>query len=106
MVNQKLAAILRQFDPSGVDYDYTTAIGAGMQPQQEGGENKGHWGSVAPTPIQYRMDYGLPEDSYMMLKGASHPTFQMGVQGEQARGYKVIKLGDRYFSVPADYQSK
>jgi len=103
MVNQKLADLLRQFDASGVDYDYTTAIGAGMQPQQEGGENKGHWGSVAPTPVQYRMQYGLPEDSYMMLKGASHPTFQKGVQGEQDRGYKVIKYGDRYFSVPAEF---
>ena len=47
MVNQKLAAILRQFDPHGADYDYDTAIAAGMKPQQEGGENQGHWGSVA-----------------------------------------------------------
>ena len=103
MVNQKLATALRQFDPSGADYDYTSAIGAGMQPQQEGGENKAHWGSVAPTPIQYRMDYQLPEDSYMMLKGSAHPTFQMGVQGEQNRGYQIMKFGDRYFSVPADF---
>jgi diadenosine tetraphosphatase ApaH/serine/threonine PP2A family protein phosphatase len=103
MVNQKLAAILRQFDPSSSGYDYTTAIAAGMQPQQEGGENKGHWGSVAQTPIEYRMDYNLPEDSYMMLKGAGHPTFQMGVQGEQDRGYQIIKFGDRYFSVPESF---
>jgi hypothetical protein len=103
MENQKLAAALRQFDPSGSDYDYTTAIGAGMQPQQQDGENKGHWGSVAPTPMQYRMDYKLPEDSYMMLKGAAHPTFHMGVKGEEDRGYKVMKFGDRYFSVPADF---
>ena len=63
MVNQKLADMLRLFDPSGTDYDYTSAISAGMQPQQESGENKGHWGSVAPTPLQYRMNYNLPEDS-------------------------------------------
>ena len=106
MVNQKLAAALRQFDPSGADYDYTTAIGAGMQPQQQGGENKGHWGSVAPTPLQYRFDYQLPEDSYMILKGAGHPTFQQGVEGEQNRGYQVMKFGDRYFSVPAGFTSK
>jgi hypothetical protein len=106
MVNQKLAAALRQFDPSGADYDYTTAIGAGMQPQQQGGENKGHWGSVAPTPLQYRFDYQLPEDYYMMLKGAGHPTFQQGVEGEQNRGYQVMKFGDRYFSVPAGFTSK
>jgi hypothetical protein len=103
MSNQKLADMLRQFDALGADYDYTSAIGAGMGPQKEGGENKGHWGSVVPTPIQYRMDYKLPEDSYMMLKGASHPTFQKGVQGELERGYQVIKIGDRYFSVPADF---
>jgi hypothetical protein len=106
MVNQKLAAALRQFDPSGADYDYTTAIGAGMQPQQEGGQNKGHWGSVAPTPLQYRFDYKLPEDSYMMLKGSAHPTFQQGVEGEEGRGYQVMKFGDRYFSVPAGFTSK
>ena len=106
MVNQKLAAALRQFDPSGADYDYTTAIGAGMQPQQQSGENKGHWGSVAPTPLQYRFDYKLPEDSYMMLKGSAHPTFQQGVEGEEGRGYQVIKFGDRYFSVPAGFTSK
>jgi hypothetical protein len=106
MVNQKLAAALRQFDPSGADYDYTTAIGAGMQPQQQGGENKGHWGSVAPTPLQYRFDYQLPENSYMMLKGAGHPTFQQGVEGEESRGYQVMKFGDRYFSVPAGFTSK
>ena len=103
MINQKLANALRQFDPSGADYDYTTAMSAGMQPQKEGGANKGHWGSVAPTPMQQRIEYGLPENSYMMLKGAGHPTFQLGVQGEQDRGYQVIKFGDRYFSVPADF---
>jgi hypothetical protein len=106
MVNQKLAAALRQFDPLSADYDYTTAINAGMQPQQEGGENQGHWGSVAPTPLQYRMDYKLPEDSYMMLKGAGHPTFQKGVEAEEGRGYQVMKFGDRYFSVPAGFTPK
>jgi hypothetical protein len=106
MVNQKLATALRQFDPLSADYDYTTAINAGMQPQQEGGENKGHWGSVAPTPLQYRMDYQLPEDSYMMLKGAGHPTFQKGVEAEEGRGYQVMRFGDRYFSVPAGFTTK
>jgi hypothetical protein len=106
MVNQKLAAILRQFDPNSAEYDYDTAHAVGMQPQQEGGENQGHYGSVAPTPMQYRMDYNLPENSYMMLKGAAHPTFQMGVQGEQDRGYQVMKFGDRYFSLPPNFPNK
>jgi hypothetical protein len=106
MINQKLAAMLRQFDPLSADYDYTTAINASMQPQSEGGENQGHWGSVAPTPLQYRMDYQLPEDSYMMLKGAGHPTFQKGVEAEEGRGYQVMKFGDRYFSVPAGFTAK
>jgi hypothetical protein len=30
----------------------------------------------------------------------------MGVQGEQDRGYQVMKFGDRYFSLPPDYMRK
>jgi hypothetical protein len=52
------------------------------------------------------MDYQLPEDSYMMLKGAGHPTFQKGVEAEEGRGYQVMKFGDRYFSVPAGFTAK
>lgn len=103
MAKQTLATMLRMFNPVGTEYDYQGAMASNMQPQAEEGENKGHYGSVAPTPLEYRLRYNLPENSYIMLKGAEHPTFQKGVQGEEERGYKVMKFGDRYFSVPPEF---
>ena len=95
-----------QFNPEGKGYDYETAVRAGMTPyipnllmeqsymsqlSPEEIKNIGHWGSVAPVPNT---------DMYQMLKGAGHSTFPLGVAGEEERGYKVIKMGDRYYSVP------
>jgi len=94
------------FDPEGLGYDYETAIKSGMTPYipsmamensymsnllPEEKENIGHWGSVAAVPNS---------NSYQMLKGASHPTFPLGVAAEESLGYKVIKVGDKYYSVP------
>lgn len=89
------------FDPESRDYDYTRAKAAGLGPDGTG-ENKGHWGSVAPTNDQERKKYGLAEDSYVILKGKTHETFDKAVSGEEARGFKVVKKGDRYYSVPGD----
>ena len=95
-----------EFNPEGKGYDYETAVRAGMTPyipnllmeqsymsqlSPEEIENIGHYGSVAPVPNT---------DMYQMLKGAGHSTFPLGVAGEEVRGYKVIKMGDRYYSVP------
>lgn len=91
------------FDPESDSYDYVTAKAAGMGPNGTG-ENSGHWGSVAEPTEQDRKKYGLPEESYMILKGKSHPTFEKAVAGEEARGFKVIKRGTRYFSVPSGFQ--
>jgi hypothetical protein len=52
------------FNPQGADYDYQTARAYGM------GQAGGNWGSVAPTSDDERALHGLPEDSYVMLKGA------------------------------------
>lgn len=90
------------FQPESKGYDYATATAAGMGPDGTG-ENKGHWGSVAPAPEAARAQYGLPKDSYIMLKGRDHETWAKGVEGEEARGAKVVKLGDRYYSVPKDW---
>lgn len=94
------------FNPEGLGYDYETAVRAGMTPyipsmvmeqsymsqlNPEEKANIGHWGSVAPVPNT---------DMYQMLKGASHETFPLGVAGEESRGYKVVKIGDKYYSVP------
>ena len=68
------------------------------------GENFGHMGSVTPVSkdiYQKYKQYGLPSgEAYIVLKGASHPTHNLLIQGEAERGFEVKKFGDRYFSVP------
>ena len=95
--------LLKGFNPDGFDYDYLNAEKAGILPEMIGG-NKGHMGSVAPvTPEIYEQykKHGLPSgESYMLLKGASHPTHKMAVDAEAERGFEIKKYGDRYFSVP------
>jgi len=83
------------FNPQGSDYDYQTARAYGM-----GQGDNGHWGSVAPASESERKLHGLPEGSYVMLKGAEHPTWNKAVEAETARGSKIVKHGDRYYSVP------
>jgi hypothetical protein len=88
-----------KFNPRGQDYDYERAASAGMGPTATG-ENVGHWGSVAPATTEEMEAHGLPEGSYIMLKGSLHPTWDKAVAAENARGSNIQKLGDRYFSVP------
>ncbi len=101
--------LLKGFDPEGIDYDYTTAEKIGMLPETMGG-NKNHMGSVAPvTPEIYEQykKYGLPSgESYILLKGASHPTHEYAVKGEAERGFQIKKYGDRYFSVPKQEETQ
>jgi hypothetical protein len=87
------------FDPEGKSYDYSTARKAGMGPDGTG-ENAGHWGSVAPASMEDKKKYNLPDDSYMVLKGSSHETWQKAVAAEKERGSEIKKFGNRYFSVP------
>lgn len=95
------------FDPEGEGYDYKTARSFGMGPTGDGtAENKGHWGSVAPASDAVRSKYNLPDESYMILKGRSHETFFKAVLAEQSRGSKIIKRGNRYFSVPKSFSGK
>jgi hypothetical protein len=91
--------LAQAFNPQGEDYDYETALAYGMGPDGTG-ENAGHWGSVAPTSDDERMLHGLPEDSYVVLKGKSHPTFDKAKAAEKERGSKITKAGKRYYSVP------
>jgi hypothetical protein len=91
--------LAQAFDPEGKDYDYSTALAHGMGPDGTG-ENAGHWGSVAPAPEHARQQYNLPEDSYVVLKGKSHPTFHKAEAAENERGSEIVKLGDRYYSIP------
>jgi hypothetical protein len=87
------------FNPQSADYDYKTAQAYGMGPTGTG-QNAGHWGSVAPTSDDERMLRGLPEKSYVMLKGKNHPTWNKAESAEKSRGSKIVKLGDRYYSIP------
>jgi len=49
---------------------------------------------------QVRQRYG--DDVYLVLKGRGHETYGLGVQGEEARGYKIEKgPGGYYYSIPA-----
>ena len=91
--------LTQAFNPQSEDYDYETAMAYGMGPNGTG-ENAGHWGSVAPTSDDERMLHGLPEDSYVVLKGKNHPTFNKAEAAEKERGSKIQKAGKRYYSVP------
>ena len=45
------------FDAESIGYDYDRAKSAGMGPTGDGTkENKGHWGSVAPTTEEERKE--------------------------------------------------
>ena len=96
----------RGFDPEGSGYDMPRAKAAGMKrskPKAIGQmkrKAKGHMGSVAPATASQQKRLGLPEGSYVILKGAKHPTFDKAVAGEKKRGSEVVKRGARYYSVP------
>ena len=87
------------FNPESSGYDYQTALAYGMGPTGTG-EDEGHWGSVAPTSDDERMLRDLPRDSYVMLKGKAHETFNKAEAAEKERGSKIVKIGDRYYSIP------
>jgi hypothetical protein len=94
-----------KFDPEGSDYDYDTAKQGGLGPTGTG-ENQGHWGSVTRASKQDRQRHGLPADSYIVLKGKGHETWGKAEEAERARGAAIIKLGDRYFSVPKKWAAE
>lgn len=85
------------FDANSDGYDYDSAKSAGMTP-----DDSGHWSSRLPLSKEESDKLGLPEDSGLILKGKSHPTFDKTIKGEERAGYKVIKKGGRYYSVPSD----
>lgn len=89
----------RKFDPKGDGFDMDTARAFGMEPEPDG-PNKGHFGSVVPTTRDQQQILGLPRESYMLLKGRKHPTFNKAVAAEERRGFEVKQFGDRFFSVP------
>jgi hypothetical protein len=93
---QEVEKQLGTFDPEGSGYDIKTAVAAGMEPDSK----TKHWGSVRKSTPDEIKKYGVPEDSYLLLKGAKHPTHNLAVEYEAKRGFEIKKFGDRYFSVP------
>jgi len=90
----------KKFDPQGSGFDMDTALKFGMKPFAGPGPNKGHFGSVVPATRAQESGVGVPPGSYMILKGANHPTFHKAVAAEKRRGFEVKQFGDRLFSVP------
>jgi len=89
-----------KFDPEGSEYDMETALKAGMTASEDPGENFGHFGSVVQTTKKERKKHNLPEDSFLILKGRNHPTFHKAEEAENKRGFKIVKKGKRYYSIP------
>ena len=89
----------KKFNPEGSNYDYQTALAYGMGPSGKG-DNAGHWGSVAPVSDDEAMKNEISKDSYVVLKGKSHKTFDKTEAAEKERGSKIEKHGKRYYSVP------
>jgi hypothetical protein len=89
-----------QFDVEGNSYDDSTARAAGMSRGADG-----HMGSVAEVPAAERKRLGLPDESYIVLKGRQHPTWDKAVEAEKARGFKIVKIEGRYYSVPQNYDA-
>ena len=83
------------FDAEGDGFDDATAKAHGLKR-----DATGHLGSVVPVTEAQIAELGVPEGSFMLLKGKKHPTFDKAVAAEEARGFKVQKIGDRYFSIP------
>jgi len=96
--NDEVVSRITKFDPESKDYDYDTAIASGLGPDGKG-KNAGHWGSVTKASSEDRKKYGLPDESYVILKGRKHETWNKAEQAERERGSEIVKKGDRYYSV-------
>jgi GH24 family phage-related lysozyme (muramidase) len=94
------------FDPEGSGYDMESAKSVGMKPEIDPEDGLPHYGSVIETTKEQQKQYGLPEESYMLLKGKSHETWDKAIQGEADRGFRVKKFGDRYFSIPGEINTE
>lgn len=108
--NQEVLADLNMktlpFNPEGSGYDMESAKSVGMEPTIDPEDGLPHYGSVIETTKEQQEKFGLPEESYMLLKGKQHETWDKAVQGEAERGFRIKKFGDRYFSIPAEINTE
>lgn len=71
------------FDPEGDEYDYETALNAGLSP-----DDTEHWPSRDPF-------------TGMLLKGRRHPTYDIGVAADRDLGLEEVLAGSgRYYTLP------
>ena len=70
----------KKFDAEGSGYDYAGARKAGLS-----ADKTGHWPSRVPK-------------SGMILKGRTHKTYSKTQAGETRAGYRIRKVGERYYS--------
>lgn len=91
--------IPKKFDSESSDYDMRSAQAFGMTKDENG-----HYGSVIEASSSDKEKYNLPQESYLILKGRQHPTWNLMNDAEKERGFAVIKKGDRYYSVPQAYK--
>jgi hypothetical protein len=98
-VLRRLYPSMYQFDPEGDGYDDFGAQLAGMRPDETG-----HMGSVREASEDERKLLNLPDEAYLVLKGRKHETFHKTEKAEAERGFKIIKLKGRYWSVPAAWE--
>jgi hypothetical protein len=89
------------FDGDGADYDYGRAVSRGITP-----DDTGHWPSRSELEDDEADALGLPWGSGVLLKGRGHETWPLTEQGESEAGYRIIKKGRRYFSVPVDTDAR
>ena len=75
---------MTKFNPEGSGYDYESAKKHGIKPETIKGKKK--WQSRVP-------------ETGLILKGRKHKTWWMTEQGEKKQGNRIIKKGDRYYSV-------
>ncbi|MDP2218540.1 MAG: hypothetical protein Q8J68_14780 [Methanolobus sp.] len=80
-LDEMFPSMIEEFDPEGIGYDYETAKKYGIKPN-----DTGHYPSRIP-------------ETGLLLKGREHPTWDKTVEEEEKLGYKIIKRGNRYFSV-------
>jgi len=77
-----MAVAVSKFDPQGPGFDIETFKESGGIP-----DPSGHMGSLDPR-------------TGMVLKGVQHPTFHKTIEAEEKLGNKIVRRGNRLFSVP------
>jgi hypothetical protein len=83
---------LMKFNPEGTGYDMKTAKELGLLKERK------MFYRDAPAKARHHMP-SLDPRTGMILKGKNHPTFSKTIEAEKKMGNKIVKKGNRYYSV-------